>query len=242
MQFEKYRGPITNRGLTTLFNRRDGIDSIGNLEFLHLTLPELYGKKLLNVGIGGGKALEHALELGLDCCGLDIVPLIDTSDLPLDRKSTVEEQVGEFERVRSLYPERVKAVDFCTSHIPYGPNEFDVVFSAVALPDYARTEREASISLLNMMNLAGEQVVFHCGWNPSISENGLVALGNVPGLFIYRMKDFLDGVGAQTGITYKLISPPNSQTSLTTILSINTHDKDNQAFQAIYDEFTFTSH
>lgn len=238
MQLEKYRGPITNRGLTTSFNRRDGIDSMGNLELLRLTLPELEGKKLLNVGMGGGKALEHALELGLDCCGLDIVSLIDTSNLTPERKSIVEEQAGEFERVRSLYPGRVKSVDFCTSCIPYVPNEFDIVFSAVALPDYARSEREASISILNMIKLAAKKVVFHCGWNPSISESGLVALGNVPGLFTYRMKDFMDGVATQTGIFYELMPSLNPQTStLTTVISIYTHDKDNQALQAVYDEF-----
>lgn len=237
MQIEKYRGPITNRGFTTLYNKRDGIDSEGNLEFLKLTLPELDGKRLLNVGIGGGKALEHALELGLDCHGLDIVPLIDTSHLTPERKSVVDVQAKEFERVRSLYPERVKAVDFCTPIIPYSTNEFDIVFSAVALPDYARTEKEASISLLNMIRLAAEKVVFHCGWNPSISENGLVALGSVPSLFTYRMKDFIDRVVAQAGITYKIDPPVNPQTSLTTIISICTNDKDSQALQAIYDEY-----
>lgn len=238
MQLEKYRGPITNRGLTTSFNRRDGIDSMGNLELLRLTLPELVGKKILNVGIGGGKALEHALELGLDCYGLDILPSIDVTGLDLMKRAVVEEQLHEFERVRALYPERVKAVDFCASEIPYTANEFDVVFSAVALPDYARSEREAALSILNMMKLAQEKVIFHCGWNPIVSQSGLVTLGTVPGLFMFRMKDFLDGVASKTGISYDLIPSPDSRTnSLTSILTIHTTDKDNQALQLAYSEF-----
>jgi hypothetical protein len=236
MQTEQYRGPITNRGLTSTLNQRDGYPTLGNIDLLGLTLLELKGKKILDVGMGGGRTLKHALELGLDCHGLDILPLIDTESLDSPKRNTVLEQQFAYEETRSLYPSRVKAVNFCTTTIPYNYDEFDIVFSAVALPDYSRTTQEAELAILNMICLAKEKVAFHCGWNPGINYLGNVVLGTTPGLFQFEMKKFLDHLIKIAGIQYDIILPDGSDSNpLTTNLHINTQGKNRVELQKIYE-------
>lgn len=237
MQLEQYRGPITNRGLTTALNRRDGTNIVGNLDMLGIGLPELVGKKILNVGIGGGKAVEHALECGLNCFGIDILPLIDITGLDAMKKAVVTEQMAEYTKVQQRFPERIRAANFCRQDIPYDTDEFDVVFSAVALPEQARTPTEAAISILNMVKVAKEKVVFHCGWNPSITEAGIVTLGIYPWVFNFGMKAFVEGMTARTGVSYEL-SPvaPTDLNTLVTTLTLHTVNKDAQALQSLFNE------
>lgn len=238
MQLEQYRGPITNRGLTTELNRRDGMDVVGNLDLLGIRLPDLFGKKILNVGIGGGRAVEHALECGLDCFGLDIVPLIDVEGLDLKRRAIVAEQMQEFVTLQKRYPDRIQTANFCSKEIPYKPDEFDVVYSAVALPEQARTPTEAALSILNMVKVAKEKVLFHCGWNPEVTAAGIITLGNYPHLFNFRMKEFIENISARTGISYALSPVQQSDPhALVSTLTIHTGTKDVEALLSLYDEF-----
>jgi len=239
MYTEQYRGPITNRGLIKALNIRDGSPCMGNLDFLGLRLSDLIGKKILDVGMGGGKTLDHALELGLNFFGLDILPLIDPTPLEPMKRTAVLTQRAEYERVRNKYPDRVQAVNFCSAEVPYSSDEFDIVLSAVALPDYARSSKEAIYSILNMIKLAREKVVFHCGWNPDIDFSGGVILGNLPVLFRFGMKDFLEDLKSTTGITYALHkSNLPDLNPLLTNLTIDTRQKDTVALQAMFEELT----
>lgn len=242
MQTEQYRGPITNRGLTTSLSMRDGCGTIGNVDLLGLDLPELVGKKILDVGMGGGRTLKHALELGLDCYGVDILPLIDTTSLDPAKKNVVIEQLAAYSEVQREFPSRVKAANFCSTDIPYTYDEFDVVFSAVALPDYARSTEEAEIAILNMICLAKEHVDFHCGWNPNVNHLGYVTLGTMPGLFQFEMKKFLDKLETLIGIQYILDIPTKEDANqLTTNIHLNTKNKRFTSLQTLYMEYMTSS-
>jgi SAM-dependent methyltransferase len=201
---DNYRGLITDRGLTRDLNRKDGVLAIGSLDMLGLTLADVEGHKVLDVGIGGGRSLRQAMELGLDYSGIDILPLIDADQLASRiQQANVKTRQAELAAVVAKYPDRFRAADFANDEPPWPPNSFDMVISAGALPGYSRDAREVVHSLLNMITLARERVVCGNGWFEETNPDGIINLGRAELAFRFRMKDFLESL-AEYGINYSL--------------------------------------
>lgn len=201
---ENYRGLATDRGLSSQLNRRDGYPGRGVFEILSIGMDDLAGKRVLDVGVGGGRALEHAMEVGLDYHGVDILPLVDANNLAENKRQNVLEMQRRFLDTSEKFPGRLTAADFCTESIPFEDNSFDVVLSAKALPGYARDPNEARLAINNMIRLAREKVIINGGWNEKSNPSGLVYLGGGGGeLFAFRMKEYLDSL-SERGITYQL--------------------------------------
>ena len=197
------RGASTDRGLTREFNTREGRQRDGVLELIGVGIEEIKGKRVLDVGVGGGSEVRQALEIGLDWYGTDILPLVDATSLTGVRKANVEEMQRRFLALQKAYPGRFEAADFCSLRIPFHEDEFDIVLSVGALPGYAQTPREAMISLFNMIFVARERVVVNRGWNSDSNANGEVNLGTDESRFRFPMRDFLESL-SEAGIKYTL--------------------------------------
>ncbi|MDP2632201.1 MAG: methyltransferase domain-containing protein [Candidatus Curtissbacteria bacterium] len=66
-----------------------------------------------------------------------------------------------------LYPDRFKIAD-ATEHMPFPDSSFDVVLACLSLPNYARNPQEVINSILEMIRVAKEKVVFTTSF-PDIS-------------------------------------------------------------------------
>jgi SAM-dependent methyltransferase len=198
-----YRGMVTDRGLTRELNRKDGEFAVGSLDLLGLTLADLENHRTLDVGVGGGRSLRQAQELGFDYQGADLLPLIDAEQLTNELyRFNVKAMQARLAAVVARYPDRFKVADFAGAELPYPPNSFDLVISAGALPDYAQDGREVVQALLNMIKVSRNQVVCPGGWFAD-NPKGIVRLGRSDKVFSFAMKDFLEAL-ADYGIAYRL--------------------------------------
>lgn len=207
---QEYRGLVTNRGLTRELNIRDRKPAVGSLDMLGLSIDEIVGKKVLDVGVGGGQSLIHAMELGIDYHAVDILPEIDTSSTDsLLGRINVQSMQKKLASVMEKYPDRVKVADFCKENPPYDESSFDVVMSAGSLPGYARSGQEVIRSILNMVKVAKEKAIFSYGWNKIKNPQGIVTFDKGKSGFKFRMKEFLDILG-ECGVSYNLRSEASS--------------------------------
>lgn len=224
-----YRGLSTNRGLTREFNLQEDYPGQNLLELLGLSLKDIGGLRVLEVGMGGGRALVQAHKFGVaEYHGLDLLPLIDLNQLTDAQRASVEEDQASFAAVAAQYPDYVKVVDFANDEPPYPPDYFDIVISCLALPTYAQNGDEVIRSILNMARVSRARVVCSGAWwkrferhNPS----GIVSCGRPDGRrFYFPMKRFIDAL-APCGISYRLLPEISSDSPLAN-LDLNVSKKD----------------
>ncbi|OGG16857.1 hypothetical protein A3D77_00275 [Candidatus Gottesmanbacteria bacterium RIFCSPHIGHO2_02_FULL_39_11] len=154
---DQVRGIMTNRGIQREVKSDRRIIG-GVFDYLGLSINELQGKKLLDVGTGGGKTVEESRELGLDITGVDIAPVISLKGEDEFSKQMVTDVQKELREVTRKYPNSVVGAD-ATVALPFMDSSFDIVISHCALPGYARNPKELAVSILEMIRVAKERVV-----------------------------------------------------------------------------------
>lgn len=201
-----FQGMITNRGLTTVLNRKDNLNDFGILDILGIRIDSLKDLKVLDVGIGGGRSISHALNEGLDFYGVDILPNIDITHFKLSdpRRINIVQMTSRFEDLRRIFPRRIKVANLASNKLPFDHNYFDLVISAIALPNYASTPTEAVQSIMNMITLSRDKVIFAKGWDVSDNSNGIVDIGILGDKFMFNMKSFLESLSVYD-INYSLM-------------------------------------
>ncbi len=149
------------------------------LEILGISLEDLRGKRILEVGIGGGQAFEqaqvHAKKFGWQYFGVDIAHLRGAVGFGLVQQRQ-QLAISNLEEVIDSYPNHFRAAD-ATKEIPCLDDAVDVCLSCLALPAYARHQAEAINSILEMIRVAKEQVVFTIGSRPIDDDNRMVEFG-----------------------------------------------------------------
>lgn len=180
----KNRGYVTNRYLSNNLPptgdlcderiKRSGL-SVGIkesvLDRLCLTEADLRGKCVLDVGTGGGRAYEQAMQnavtFGWDYYAIDLAHIVTEKGFR-DSRSALREQVAidNLTRVIKQYPDHFRTAD-ATRRIPFPDRSFDLVFSCIALPSYARNEQEAIRSIFEMIRVSRGKVVFNFRYDES---------------------------------------------------------------------------
>lgn len=225
-----YRGYSTNRLLSKLLpplrddlylkilskNNLPVYENIGGeLEYLHLTPADLSGRTL-DVGIGGGRSVLQALENGIDIYGIDLALKTHSGAFGVTQ---IREQIARdcLRSLISLHPDRVIEAD-AAKHIPFPDNSFDTVIACVSLPPYARNEKEAITSILEMIRVAKTKVVFSAGYSSLPSSGDIAKFGVGKNTFNFSLIDFLNTLkqfGVET--SWKIVKVPKSDRE---------HDKD----------------
>lgn len=232
LDIEEFRAIPTSTGLTPEYSKE--YKSKGYLDCLQISIDQLRGKKILDVGCGGGSSVKEALSQGLDYYGVDIIPAINTNSRKPPNMSVeifnlvrikIKQKQTELSKLIKEYPDRIIAVDAGKS-LPFRDDSFDFVLSHLAMPGYTRNMNEVVISLLEMIRVAKGEVIFSGGWDDENEEsNGLVSIGVEPDDFYFPLKSFLEDL-KEFGINYKLL---NSRKFLSTSsLHIDISKKNNQ--------------
>lgn len=136
---------------------------------------------------------------------MDIAPAIDTPEgfghlSPHVRMLAIEETgivQGLLDNIAKNFPGRVFAAD-AASALPFRNNSFDLVVSCMALPGYAASIYEAKRSIMEMVRVARERVVFSGGWQDD--QQGTIRVGTGEGV-VFPLKQFLDSLH-NLGIAY----------------------------------------
>ncbi len=150
------------------------------LEILGISLDDLRDKKILEVGIGGGMAFEqaqvHAKEFGWQYFGVDLAHLRGAVGFGIAAQRRQLIAIGDLQSVIDIYPDHFRAAD-ATKEIPLPDDAVDICFSCLALPAYARHQAEAINSILEMIRVAREKVVFTIGTHSVDREHRIVEFG-----------------------------------------------------------------
>ncbi len=159
-------------------------------------MNDLKGKKLLDVGTGGGRVIEESRQVGLDIIGVDIIPAI--SDQRAEKART------DLEAVAKKYPGSIIGAD-ATESLPFRDNSVDIVFSHLALPEYARSPKELAVSLLEMFRVARERVIITGDDFQDKYYEGFTPFGTGTTQFEIAYESFLDFLVKNYGIKYRVI-------------------------------------
>lgn len=177
----------------------------GTLDLLSLSREEIEGKKVLDIGIGGGVAVGEALLAGMDVIGFDILPAYSIEDIrkiaqydERDAKIVIE-RTEMLKDLAKTNPSKIVAGDGTVS-LPFTDDSFDIVTSTMALPGYAQTEAEAKRAINEMLRVARERVVFS-QW--SSDKDGLFTYGIQGHEFKFDLFGYLDGL-KDKGVFYKV--------------------------------------
>lgn len=245
------RGLLTNRYLSTnLPLTGDNCDErvtekgltpdhwSGELELLSLSLEDIRGKKTLDVGVGGGRALEQALQNGFDYYGIDVAPAAQQNKFrPV--MSAVREQVAldNLKRVIGKYPDKLVVAD-AARYIPFPNNSFDIVLACISLPNYARNPQEVVNSILEMIRVSKEKVVFTTNFSDISEIDELQRQGIGMNKFNFGLRKFLDAL-AEYGITYEFKQFDDQSQPETKIVSahLNVSGKNTDGLSAAKKEF-----
>lgn len=206
MERTESKGLATDRPLVDY----DSINFVGKdygaLKIVGLRLEDLQGKKILDVGTGGGASFAQAInEFHLDYYALDILPAVNMRLISRRKGALLQEMQNKLLSIVVNHPDRFKTAD-ATKRIPYQDNTFDVVMSCLALPDYAQNAKEAIVSLYEMMRVSRELVACTSGWDPQKNPKGILSLGDLEP-FQFSMKMFLDDLSFY-GISYTVDEHP----------------------------------
>ena len=120
----------------------------------------------------------------------------------------------------------------------------DMVIAAISLPNYSRNPREAINSILEMIRVARNRVVFARGWDESSNSEGVVELG-IGGLggkkFSFRLRDLLTKLES-FGISWKLHKGKNSLGVIEIVnVDLDVSGKDSRALRSQRSEFLATA-
>lgn len=230
------RGIITNRGIAReeFYGRTIG----GVFDLLGLTIDELRGKKILDVGTGGGRTLDESRRIGLDITGVDISPVISTvgQGKLVSDKRMIEVAQSELRTVAETYPGSIVGSD-ATVALPFKDNSFDIVLSHLGLPGYSRSPKELATSILEMIRVAKERVVITGKSFEEGDSEGVSEVGTGGSEFNMAYKKFLDFLTEKYGIKIKVIprtplmALPSFDFDVTGKLSNKLKDEEKQIIQ-----------
>jgi len=187
---ERYGAYISNNHL--LKDQRS--PAPGVLDALSLNINELKGKKVLDICIGQGNTILEGHQLGVDIYGIDLVPAFN----PTPEERIASPQVAELiDKARlklidinSKYPGKIFAADG-TSSLPFKDDFFDISYSHLGLPGYARSPEEAVNSLLEMIRVSKEKVAINPVWEDLHNKRDYLVCKSANGKFKFRLQDFL---------------------------------------------------
>lgn len=220
---QTYRGYVSNRILTTArplsgdeFLKKLAKIGLsydeavgGELEYLDMKVEELSPGRVLDVGIGGGRSLLQALQLGIDIYAIDLALRARVGGTHPGATTQAREQIAleNLQAVKDEYPQRFVEAD-ATQRIPFADDYFKTVIACMSLPHYARNSREAVTSILEMIRVARGRVVFTSPY-PAIPEHDLLAeIGIGRNRFNFRLAGFLHALEAY-GINFSWKQVPN---------------------------------
>lgn len=205
---DDYRGIMTNRGVLK------EVGAVGNtiggvFDKLGLTIKELRGKKILDVGTGGGRTVDEARRFGLNVVGVDIAPIINTTGPGSDfDKSNVNSITDSLKEVAKTHKDSIVGSD-ATVALPFRDMSFDIVFSHLGLPGYARNPREFAISILEMIRVAKQRVVISGREFHESDAEGVHQVGPEKNDFRIAYKKFLDLLENDYGLRVNIIPASN---------------------------------
>lgn len=197
--------PITTDEYVSLLAKHQLKDSDplgGELEYLCLDPKELHGK-VLDVGIGGGRSIIQGLENHIDIYGIDLALKARQGALHPGGMSVAREQVARqcLTNVLKTYPDRVIEADAAV-RIPFPDIFFNTTIACISLPNYARNRREAITSIVEMIRVANERVVFTAGQRNKPNNKLVFRYGVGRNIFNFQLINFLDELG-KYGIRYE---------------------------------------
>lgn len=196
------RGVPTNRGIRTDEHSMPG-GSV--MELLGLSTDELIGKKILDVGTGGGRAVEESRDIGLDVTGIEFVAGVSLKDEDqFDDSELIRRARRELKGVAEKYPSSIIGAD-AAGGLPFKDNSFDVVYSNLALPGSARNPTELAISLLEMIRVAKERVVITDDTDNDEDMEGVTLIGIGDNQFRMAYRGFLDFLVKSYGVKLRII-------------------------------------
>lgn len=190
------RGVSSNRPLIGESEKDSWI--LGELDMWEMKIDHFVNKRVLSVGVGGGRDVEQGLEMGLDIYGVDVLPIFNkkTSIDPFIQEGMNEYRARRLKAVGAKYPGRILASD-AGQALPFADDSFDIVYSYCGMPGYSRTNKEAVVSILEMLRVAKTEVIF----SGNISDKADMGIQRWNHFF--PMKSFLVELNISTGITYE---------------------------------------
>ncbi len=237
----------TNRGLCWETDHRMKMElrmrepvNFGVLDILGLGVVNIINKKVLDIGVGGGRALEQARMLRIDYYGIEVIPGIDFKPQPLDKWDDGD-RLGQLRFLATIHPGRIVCAD-AGEALPFRDDSFDTVLSCIAIPEYLRYPEQVTTSILEMIRVSAGRVVFSQGETEKYrSSRGLrdtevfnhsFGLPST-GTFYYSIANLLGYLG-RYGITYSirgsLVQKPD-HTPLFTNYNIVTENKRSEDFE-----------
>ena len=218
-----YRGYVSNRLLTTSrpFSGDGFLKKLakiglsydepvgGELEYLGMKVEELLPGRVLDVGIGGGRSLQQALQLGIDMYAVDLALRARVGGTHPGARTQAREQIAleNLQAIRDEYPQRFVEAD-AAQRIPFADDYFETVIACMSLPNYARNPKEAVTSILEMIRVAQRRVVFISPYH-AIPESDLSGgVGIAANKFNFRLAAFIHAL-EQYGINLSWKQVPN---------------------------------
>jgi len=200
-----YRGYVSNRLLTTsrpfsgdgflkklakiglLYDEPVG----GELEYLGMKVEELLPGRVLDVGIGGGRSLQQALQLCIDMYAVDLALRARGGGTHPGVQTQAREQIAleNLQAIRDEYPQRFMEAD-AAQRIPFADDYFETVIACMSLPNYARNPKEAVTSILEMIRVAQGRVIFTFPYHVIPERDLLGVVGIADHKFNFRLALF----------------------------------------------------
>lgn len=177
------------------------------LEVLCLELDDIRSKQVLDVGIGGGRAFEQAQKNkdkhGWEYYGVEIAHVVRGPKFrPAAAAFRESIAIRNLERLIQAYPEYFRTAD-AAKQLPFPDNSMDIVLSAISLPNYARNSQEAITSILEMIRVSRNKVVFTTNIKDINDPGQLVELGVGKHRLKFAMKRLFDEL-VKVGVSYEL--------------------------------------
>lgn len=203
----RYRGYVTNRLLTTSrplvgddypeklakYNLTDDHATAGELEYLGLKLEDLPEGRILDVGIGGGRSFLQALQLGIDIYAVDLALKARVGAMHPGALAQAREHIvlTSLRAIKEKYPQRFVEAD-AAQRIPFADDYFSMVIACVSLPHYARNPHEAVNSIMEMIRVGRDSVVFTCNYASIPEGDQPLSIGIGDSKFRFRLAGFLN--------------------------------------------------
>ncbi|MCL5438829.1 MAG: class I SAM-dependent methyltransferase [Patescibacteria group bacterium] len=156
---------------------------------------QLEGRKILDVCCGAARSVSEEIP-GLDIYGFDILPAYSEDDFQrMEKKhgpfmtSLVRGDQEALLRANKKHPNRIICGDG-TAGLPFLSSSFDVAVSCFGLPYYAQNREGAITSILEMIRVAKETVIFNI---PELNKVGQTECGfNKKDYFTFKIIALLE--------------------------------------------------
>jgi hypothetical protein len=242
-----YRGYVSNRAFAPELPIpsddicKSKLEQYEIKEYASLTVLEALGLRLaditppiLDVGPGGGRALEQALLAGLDAYAVELNSVTSTtvrgfmpSRLGLRQNISREN----FKRLLNTYPGRIKVADAAVQ-VPFPDRMFNTVIASYSLPLYARNPQEAITSISEMVRVCKGLIAFTSKKqiDEVMDNDTVIELGIGNNLFRFRMNAFLNHLKETIDIKWRsnTVEDPYDENKSITSIHIDVSEIDHE--------------